>query len=73
MDGGSARRKAATYKWEYKQNNRKQKSIAEVGFEPTIPAPEWAKIFHALDRAACFHSCFCLFRYHKQDKLIREI
>jgi hypothetical protein len=27
-----------------------------VGFEPTIPASEWAKIVHALDRAATVSS-----------------
>jgi hypothetical protein len=26
--------------------------MSEVGFEPMIPAFEWAKTFHALDRAA---------------------
>jgi hypothetical protein len=29
-----------------------QTSIPWVGFEPTIPASEWAKTVHALDRAA---------------------
>jgi hypothetical protein len=42
LDGGSARRKAATYK----QNNR------NTEFEPTIPAFERAKTVDALDRVA---------------------
>jgi hypothetical protein len=48
LDGGSARRKAAAYT----QNNRTQTSMPRVGFEPTIPAFEWAKTVHVLDRAA---------------------
>jgi hypothetical protein len=34
------------------QNIRPQTSTPQVGFEPTIPAYEWAKTVHALDRAA---------------------
>jgi hypothetical protein len=48
LDGGSARRKAATYT----QNKRTQTSIPQVGFEPKIPMFERAKTVHALDRAA---------------------
>jgi hypothetical protein len=29
-----------------------------AGFEPTIPVFKWAKIFHALDRAATVTSIF---------------
>jgi hypothetical protein len=52
LDGGSVRRKAATYKTTQTQNNRTQTSIPRVSFEPTIPVFERAKIVHALDRAA---------------------
>jgi hypothetical protein len=48
LDGGSARRKAATYT----QNKRTQTSMPLVGFEPTIPALERAKTVHALELAA---------------------
>jgi hypothetical protein len=34
------------------QNNRKQTSMPRVGFEPTSPVFEWAKMVHAFDRAA---------------------
>jgi hypothetical protein len=34
------------------QNKHKQTSMPQVGFEPTIPAFERAKTFHALDCAA---------------------
>jgi hypothetical protein len=34
------------------QNNRTQTSMPQVGFEPTIPVFEWAKIVHVLDLAA---------------------
>jgi hypothetical protein len=34
------------------QNKCTQASLPQVGFEPTIPVFEWAKTFHALDRAA---------------------
>jgi hypothetical protein len=33
------------------QNKRTQTSMPQVGFEPTTPAFERAKSFHALDRA----------------------
>jgi hypothetical protein len=33
------------------QNKRTQSSMPLVGFEPTIPASEWAKTVHALDCA----------------------
>jgi hypothetical protein len=48
LDGGSARRKAATYT----QNKRIQTSVLSVGFELTIQAFERAKTIHALDRTA---------------------
>jgi hypothetical protein len=41
LDGGSARRKAATYT--QTQNKRTQTSMPRVGFEPMIPAFERAK------------------------------
>jgi hypothetical protein len=47
LDGGSARRKAATYT----QNKRTQTSMPRVGLEPTIPVLERVKTVHALDRA----------------------
>jgi hypothetical protein len=47
LDGGSARRKAATYT----QNERTQTSMPLVGLEPTIPASERAKTLHDLYRA----------------------
>jgi hypothetical protein len=34
------------------QNKRTQTSMPQVGFEPTIPMFELAKMVHALDRAA---------------------
>jgi hypothetical protein len=52
LGGGSARRKAATYTGQHKQNKRTQTSTPLVGFEPTIPVFERAKTVHALDRAA---------------------
>jgi hypothetical protein len=51
MDGGSARRKAATYTQD-NANTELSHSMRPVGFEPTIPAFERAKTVHALDRAA---------------------
>jgi hypothetical protein len=42
LDGGSARRKAATYT----QENQVQTSIFLVGFEPTIPELERPKALH---------------------------
>jgi hypothetical protein len=57
---GSARRKAATY---HKQNKYRQTSMPLVGFEPTIPAFERAKTFHALNRAATVISEFSVVIY----------
>jgi hypothetical protein len=48
--------------------------MPRVGFEPTIPGFEWAKIFRALDRAAtgnrvfysvcvCVCVCVCIYIY----------
>jgi hypothetical protein len=48
LDGGSARRKAATYT----HNKRTQTSMPWVRFESTIPAFKRAKTVHATDRAA---------------------
>jgi hypothetical protein len=54
LDGGSVRRKAATYTGQHThtQNKRRQISMPRVGFEPMIPAFEQVKTVHALDRAA---------------------
>jgi hypothetical protein len=53
LDGGSARRKAATtHRTTQTQNKRTQTSMPRVGFEPTIPVFERAKTVHALDSAA---------------------
>jgi hypothetical protein len=41
-----------THRTTQTQNKRTQTSMPWVGFEPTIPAFERAKTFHALDRAA---------------------
>jgi hypothetical protein len=48
LDGGSARRKTATYT----QNKPIQTSMPWVGFKPTTPSFERTKTVHALDRAA---------------------
>jgi hypothetical protein len=48
LDGGSARRKAATYT----QNKRTKTSMPLLGFEPTIPAFERTKTVYHLDSAA---------------------
>jgi hypothetical protein len=37
---------------QHKQNKRTQTSMSQMGFQPTIPVFERAKIVHALDRAA---------------------
>jgi hypothetical protein len=50
LDEGSARRKAATYTGH--QHRGTQTSMPRMGFKPTIPVFERAKIFRALDRAA---------------------
>jgi hypothetical protein len=54
MNGGSARRKAATWAGKKKENKLRQTCNARVGFERTAPVFEWAKAFHALDRAATY-------------------
>jgi hypothetical protein len=51
FDGGSARRKAATYRTQT-QNKRTQTSTPRIGFEPTTPVLARAKTIHDLDRAA---------------------
>jgi hypothetical protein len=53
LDGGSARRKAAirTHRTVQTQNESTQKSMSQVGFEPTIQVFEQAKTVHALDCA----------------------
>jgi hypothetical protein len=48
LDGGSARRKAATYA----QEKRTQTSMPRAGFEPTIPVLQRPKAVHALYLAA---------------------
>jgi hypothetical protein len=40
------------HRGQHKQNKRTETSMPQVGFEPTIPVFERAKIIHALDRAA---------------------
>jgi hypothetical protein len=48
---------------EHKQNKRTQTSMPRVGFEPTIPGFELAKIFHASYRATPVHgmcSVYCV-------------
>jgi hypothetical protein len=54
FSGGSAGRKAATctHRTAETQNESTQTSMPQVGFEPTIPAFQWAKIVHSLHRAA---------------------
>jgi hypothetical protein len=54
LDGGSARRKAATctHRAAQRQNKRIEISISQVGFELTIPVFERAKTVRALDGAA---------------------
>jgi hypothetical protein len=52
LDGGSARRKAATHRKTQTQNKRTQTSMPEVGFEPTAPIYEQEKTAHSLDRVA---------------------
>jgi hypothetical protein len=52
LGGASARRKAATYTGQHKQNKRRQTSMPRVGFELMIPLFERAKTVHTLDRAA---------------------
>jgi hypothetical protein len=53
LDGGSARRKAATEHWTTQtQNKRTQISILQVGFELTIPVFQREKTVHASDRVA---------------------
>jgi hypothetical protein len=61
LDGGSARRRAATCTNMTAQarNKRIQTSIPEIGFEPTIPVFERTETVLALDRAAIVK---CLYR-----------
>jgi hypothetical protein len=59
LDGGSALRKASTYT----QNKGTQTPIPQMGFEPTIPASEQAKIFHVLGRAATVIDSFTYTAY----------
>jgi hypothetical protein len=60
LDGGSARRKAATYAGQHKQNKRTQTLMAWVGFEPTISVFEPGKTVHTLHRAATVIGIFIL-------------
>jgi hypothetical protein len=48
LDGGSARRKAATYTGQHKHNKRRQTSMSLVGFDPVIPVLGRAKTFCGL-------------------------
>jgi hypothetical protein len=74
LDEWSARRKAATYTGQYKQNKRRQTSMSLVGFEPTIPVFERAKTFHALDRAATVTGHFlAYFPYFEKKNKAYEI
>jgi hypothetical protein len=50
LEGGSARREAATYT--HNSTNTEQTSMSLVGFELTIPVFERPKIFHASDHTA---------------------
>jgi hypothetical protein len=54
LDGGSARRKAATFIHKTAQTQKKliETSMPRVGLEPAISAFELAKTVHALDREA---------------------
>jgi hypothetical protein len=49
LNGGSARRKATTYKGQHKNRINANTSMLLVGFEPKIPMFERAKTVHALD------------------------
>jgi hypothetical protein len=49
LDGRSARRKAAIYIGQHKENKRKQNSMLRVGFKPTTPVFERVDTFQALD------------------------
>jgi hypothetical protein len=51
LDGGSARRKAATYTQNNTKIKRTQTSMPRVGFEPTNPVFERAKTVDTLVRA----------------------
>jgi hypothetical protein len=53
LDGGSGRRKAATYTHDSTstEQTHTQTSMPRVGFEPTIPVFERAKMVHDLYRA----------------------
>jgi hypothetical protein len=52
LDGGAAGHKATTYIEQYKRNKCTQMYVPQVGFEPTIPVFEQAKMALALDRVA---------------------
>jgi hypothetical protein len=52
LDGGSARREAATYRKTQTLNKRTRTPMPWVGFAPMIPVFERAKTVHALDSAA---------------------
>jgi hypothetical protein len=73
MDGGSARRKAATYTGQHEHRLDAQTSMPWVGFEPTVPASERANTVHALDRAATvillmYYTGICLKGLRKTTK-----
>jgi hypothetical protein len=52
MGGQPVTRPRPTHRTAQTQNKRIQTSMHRVGFEPTIPVFEWAKMVHALDSAA---------------------
>jgi hypothetical protein len=74
MDGESARHRAATYTGQPKHNKRRQASMPWVGFEPTIPVFERAKIFHALDYAATVIGLqgYSLYQTKQKDTVTEE-
>jgi hypothetical protein len=67
LDGGLARRKAATCTQDSTHTEfNAQTSMPQVGFEPTIPVFERAKTVHALDRAVTVMGTREIYR-HKND------
>jgi hypothetical protein len=59
LDGGSAHCKAAIYT----QNKRRQTSMPQVGFEPTIPVFKRVKTVHALDHTAAVIGSYHIYNY----------
>jgi hypothetical protein len=74
LDGGSARRKAATYTEQYKHRiNAHKTSMPRVGFEPMIPAFGRAKAVYALGRAATVIGCWDLHRLLLSEAYINSL